>query len=295
MDKKKQGIALMLLSALSLSSMQVVVKLSSGTVPLMEQIFVRNVINFLIVFFLAKRGNVSLRTEKKYRGWLFIRSFFGFLGMVFLIYASRNASQADVTVLHKMSPFLITILASVFLKEKLSRIQVPALIVAFTGAFVIANPQFNSNVFPTFVAFLAAVASSISYTFLSYFKDKVNGLTVTLNFCLVSILGTLPFVVGNFVVPTGWDFVMLILIGIFGSMSQLALTYAYRFAPASEVSIYNYAGILFSMILGYFVLSEEITLRSVIGGGIVILASLIVYLYNNRRERLKVRGKCQEC
>lgn len=295
MDRKKQGIALMLLSALSLSSMQVVVKLTSGTVPLGEQIFVRNVINFLIVFFLAKKNNISLRAEKKYRGWLFVRSVFGCLGMVFLFYASSHANQADVTVLHKMSPFLITILASVFLKEKLSKIQIPALIMAFAGAFVIANPQFNSNVFPIFVAFLAAVASSISYTFLSYFKDKVNGLTVTLNFCLVSILGTLPFVISNFVMPTGWDLVMLFLIGVFGSMSQLALTYAYRFAPASEVSIYNYSGILFSMILGYFVLNQEISLRSVIGGGIVIFASLIVYLYNNRREKLKVRGKCQEC
>ena len=173
--------------------------------------------------------------------------------------------------------------------------QVPALILAFSGAFVIANPQFNSNVFPIFVAFLAAVASSISYTFLSYFKDKVNGLTVTMNFCLVSILGTLPFVVSNFVMPTVWDLVMLLLIGIFGSMGQLALTYAYRFAPASEVSIYNYSGILFSMIVGYFVLNEEISVRSVIGGGIVVLASLIVYLYNTKRERLKVQGKCQEC
>ena len=65
MDRKKQGIALMLLSALSFSSMQVVVKLSSGTVPLMEQIFVRNVINLLLIFFLAKRSKVSLKAEKK--------------------------------------------------------------------------------------------------------------------------------------------------------------------------------------------------------------------------------------
>ena len=295
MDRKKQGIALMLLSALSLSGMQVVVKLSSGVVPLSEQIFVRNVINLLIVFFLARRSNVSLTVEKKYQGWLFIRSVFGCLGMVFLFYASSNANQADVTVLHKMSPFLITILASIFLKEKLSKIQIPALVMAFAGAFVIANPQFNSNVFPVFVAFLAAVASSISYTFLGYFKDKVNGLAVTMNFCLVSILGTLPFVVSNFVVPTGWDLGMLLLIGILGSMGQLSLTYAYRFAPASEVSIYNYSGILFSMILGCFILNEEVSLRSVVGGGIVILASLIVYLYNNKMERLKVQEKCQGC
>ncbi|MBP5427081.1 MAG: DMT family transporter [Clostridiales bacterium] len=295
MDRKKQGIALMLLSALSFSSMQVVVKLSSGTVPLMEQIFVRNVINLLLIFFLAKRSKVSLKAEKKYRFWLFIRSFFGYLGMIFLFYASANANQADVTVLHKMSPFLITILASVFLKEKLSRIQIPALIIAFSGAFVIANPQFNSNAFPILVAFLSATASSVSYTLLSYFKDKVNGLTVVWNFCLFSILGSIPFLINNFVLPTWKDLFMLFLIGVFGSASQLTLTYAYRLAPASEVSIYNYAGILFSMLLGYFILGQKVGIRSVVGGGIVILASFIVYIYNNKKDRIGVQEKCQEC
>ncbi|MFQ8819489.1 MAG: hypothetical protein ACLR8R_10270 [Oscillospiraceae bacterium] len=50
---------------------------------------------------------------------------------------------------------------------------------------------------------------------------------------------------------------MLILIGIFGAGGQIGLTYAYQKAPAAEVSIYDYSGIIFSAILGYVLLDES--------------------------------------
>lgn len=53
-------------------------------------------------------------------------------------------------------------------------------------------------------------------------------------------------------VPSFKQAVLLLLIGVFGSLGQAFITYAYRFAPASEISIYNYSGIIFSMILGFF-------------------------------------------
>ena len=284
MNKRNLGILLMLLSAFSFACMQIVVKLSSGTIPLMEQVFVRNIISLSVAFFLIKKSKVSVFGEKKYQPSLFARSFFGFIGVIFLFYASSHANQADVTILNKMSPFLITIFATMFLGEKLSKMQIPALLIAFGGAFLVANPKFNSNMFPLIMAFLSAVASGVAYTLLSYFKNKVNGLTVIMHFSTFSMVASVPFIIGNFVVPTGSDLITLILIGVFGSLGQIALTYSYRLVPASEVSIYNYSGILFSMILGYVVLNQKVGINSLIGGSIVVLASFMVYWYNNNKR-----------
>ena len=77
----------------------------------------------------------------------------------------------------------------------------------------------------------------------------------------------------------------LLLIGVFGSLGQAFITYAYRFAPASEISIYNYSGIIFSMILGFFILGEPVKFTSVIGGALVAAASVMVYVYNNRSNK----------
>lgn len=277
----------MLLSALSFSCMQIVVKLSSGTIPLMEQVFVRNIISLGVAFVLIKKNKVSLFGERKYQPSLFARSFFGFIGIIFLFYASSHAIQADVTILNKMSPFIVTILATIFLGEKLSKIQIPALIIAFLGAFLVASPKFNSNLFPLFMALLSALASGVAYTLLSYFKNKVNGLTVIMHFSTFSMVASIPFIINNFVIPRGVDIITLILIGVFGSLGQIALTYSYRLAPASEISIYNYSGILFSMLLGYIVLNQKVGTNSIIGGCVVVLASLMVYVYNNKHKEIQ--------
>lgn len=277
---KQKGILLMLLSALLFSAMQVIINITGDNVPLMEQVFFRNVVSLMISFVIIKRHGLSMFGPRKYQPLLFMRSSFGLLGLVSLFYAASRASQADVTILSKLSPFLITLFAFLFLKERIAKIQVPALIIAFSGAFFVANPAFNSNAFPLFLAFLCAIFASVSYTLLAYFKDKVDALTVIMHFSTFCAVISLPFFIMDFSMPSLTDFLLLLLMGTFGGFGQIALTYAYRMAPASEVSIYNYSGILFSMLLGYVVLGETVSYTSLMGGALVVLASLLTYRYS---------------
>ncbi len=281
--QKQKGILLMILSALSFAAMQVVVRLTKE-IPTMEQIFMRNLFILIAAFFIIRRKGGSLFGERKYQAGLFGRSFFGFLGLITLFYASSHAAQGDVTILNKLSPLCVTILAVVFLKEKLSRVQIPALLLSMAGAFVVFQPSFDSNPLPLVMALLSAVSSGIAYTLLGYFKDKVDGLTVIMHFSTFSAVGSLPFMLANFVMPDLKQFLLLLLIGVFGSLGQAFITYAYRFAPASEISIYNYSGILFSMIFGLLILGEPVKMTSVTGGILVAAASLIVYFYNGKRS-----------
>lgn len=275
---KQKGILLMLLSAFLFAGMQVLIHMT-GELPLMEQVFFRNIVSLILCFYLIKRHKLSMFGEKKYQPLLFMRSGFGLLGLVSLFYAASRANQADVTILSKLSPFLITIFAAVFLKEKISKVQVPALLIAFGGAFLVANPAFNSNIFPLFLAFCCAIFSSVSYTLLAYFKDKVDGITVIMHFSTFCVAVATPFIAMDFVLPSLRQFLLLLLMGTFGGFGQIALTYAYRFAPAAEVSVYNYSGILFSMILGFLVLGQTLPLTSLLGGTLVIAASLLIYKY----------------
>ncbi|HYE69628.1 MAG TPA: DMT family transporter [Anaerovoracaceae bacterium] len=277
---KKKGILLMLLSALLFSAMQIVIHITGERVPLMEQVFFRNIVSLVICFVIIRRHGLSMFGERKYQPLLFMRSIFGLLGLVSLFYAASRAAQADVTILSKLSPFLITLFAFLFLKEKIAKIQVPALIIAFGGAFLVANPAFHSNLFPLFLAFLCAIFSSVSYTLLAYFKDKVDAVTVIMHFSTFCAVISLPFFIMNMTLPSLGDFLLLLLMGTFGGFGQIALTYAYRMAPASEVSIYNYSGILFSMFLGYAILGESVSYTSLLGGALVVAASLLTYRYS---------------
>jgi drug/metabolite transporter (DMT)-like permease len=277
---KQKGILLMLLSAFLFAVMQALVGMTGDAVPLMEQVFFRNIITVIIFFFVIKRQGISLFGTKKDQPLLFMRSGFGLMGIVSLFYAASRASQADVTIMTRLSAFLVTLFAFLFLKEKIAKIQVPALFIAFGGAYLVAHPAFNSNPFPIFVAFLNALFSSVAFTLLAYSKDKVHVMTIIMHFATFCSVVSLPFFVMDMTWPGPYHAFLLFLIGIFGGFGQIALTYSYRMAPASEVSIYNYSGILFSMILGYFMLGETVPGNSLFGGALVVLASLLTYRYS---------------
>ena len=270
-------------SALLFSAMQIPISLSGTTIPIMEQVFFRNIVTLILSFILIMRSGGSLFGTKKNQPLLFVRSTFGFLGLITQFYAVAHANQGDVSTMMKLSPFMITLWAAIFLKEKIRKVQVPALLIAFLGAAFVANPAFNSNLFPLFMAFLCAFFSSVSYTLLAYFKNKVDGMTIIMHFSTFCVLACIPFMIFDFVMPTFKELLLLLLIGVFGGFGQIALTYAYRLATAAEISIYNYSGIVFSIILGYVFLGEVLDVTSVIGCALVIIAALITYIFSGKK------------
>ena len=122
MTQRQKGALYMILSALCFASMQVVVRLSRE-IPTMEQIFMRNSFVLIVSAIIILRKKGSLFGPAKYQPYLFGRSFFGFLGLITLFYASSHAAQGDVTILNKTSPIWVTILAVIFMKEKLPKIR----------------------------------------------------------------------------------------------------------------------------------------------------------------------------
>ena len=283
MSERTKGAVLMCTSAFLFSAMQIPISLSGTTIPIMEQVFFRNIVTLILSFILIMRSGGSLFGTKKNQPLLFVRSAFGFLGLITQFYAVAHANQGDVSTMMKLSPFMITLWAAIFLKEKIRKVQVPALLIAFLGAAFVANPAFNSNLFPLFMAFLCAFFSSVSYTLLAYFKNKVDGMTIIMHFSTFCVLACIPFMIFDFVMPTFKELLLLLLIGVFGGFGQIALTYAYRLATAAEISIYNYSGIVFSIILGYVFLGEVLDVTSVIGCALVIIAALITYIFSGKK------------
>jgi len=279
---RKKGAILMCLSAFLFSAMQIPINLSGGTIPIMEQVFFRNIVTLFISFILIRKAGGSLFGTRKNQPLLFVRSSFGFLGLITQFYAVAHAHQGDVSTMMKLSPFMITLWAAIFLKEKIQKVHIPALLIAFIGAGFVANPAFNSTLLPLFMAFLCAFFSSVSYTLLAYFKNKVDGMTIIMHFSTFCVVASIPFMIFDFVVPDLRELMLLLLIGVFGGLGQIALTYSYRMAAAAEISIYNYSGIVFSIILGFICLNEIPDWSSLLGCSLVIIAALITYIFSGR-------------
>ncbi len=286
MDHKPRAVLYMLISAFAFAVMGAMVKLS-GSIPVFEKVFFRNLISLIMAYAMIKNSQASFWGKRENRKFLLARATLGLIGVVLYFYAISNLILADSSMLNKLSPFFVTLFACWFLKEKLSPIQIPALIAVFVGALLVIKPQFDLSIVPALAGAASAMTAGASYTLVRFLKDRENPATIVFYFSFVSVMGMIPFVLTNFQVPTGMQLFFLIGTGVFAAIGQFALTYAYKYAPAAEISIYNYFSILFSTILGFLVWGEMPDWMSMVGGVLIVVAALVTYLYNNRREQVQ--------
>lgn len=282
MQVKQKAIIYMILSTFAFSTMQIIIGLTADTVPLFEQLFFRNLIATAIAYSSIRELSLPLWGGRENRKLLFLRSTTGYIGMICLFYASGHGKQGDVAIINQTSLFIVTILCVIFLKERITKYQIIGMFLAFAGSFFVLNPEFNTDVFPLLVALLAAVFSGIAYTLVGALKGREHPSVIIFFFSSLSTLFTAPLMLADFVLVSPFTFFQLFLIGVFAAMGQIFMTHSYALAKAAEMSIYKYAGILFSMAYGYFFLNQTITLPSLVGAIFVVLGGLVVYFGNKK-------------
>ena len=281
---KNSGVFWMIVSVLLFSFMQVFVRMTSNEISVYQQVVIRNLIGIFVAGYFIQKEHLSWFGAREEQPFLFGRSLAGFLGLVFFFAASREAAIADVTIVNRTGPFFTTLLSVVFLKEKALPAQWCALIIVFIGGLIAANPSFDSSFLPMLLALLSAVANGVAYTLLAHFKGKVPVMTVMMHLSVFSVLAGIPFLIHRFQIPSAYDLFMLLMIGILGNCGQIAITLAYRLAPATEIAIYDQLSVVASILLGWIFLNQTPNPSTLLGGGTVICASLWIYFYMKRRH-----------
>jgi len=286
MVEKRKAVIYMLISSLAFATMGAFVKLA-GDLPTAQKVFSRNFISMLIAGSIVLYNKKPLFGEKKNLKYLLIRSALGTAGMLAYFYSIDHLLLSDSSMLNKLNPFFVSIFAFFILKEHFSKIQIPALFIAFTGAVFIIKPEFDMSVMPALLGLSSAVLAAGAYTTVRFLGGREEFYTIVFFFSFFSTMVTLPLMV-TFFEPMNWNQVLfLVLTGIVASIGQFTLTIAYKHAPAGEISILNYTNVLFSGIIGYFLFDSIPDFLSIVGYALIISAALLIYINaNNRRKKL---------
>lgn len=284
MTQKTKAVLYMLISALGFTLMSVAVK-AIPEIPIFEKVFFRNLVSCFVAFFLLIYEKRGFSVPQKNRLPIFIRSFLGFLGIVTNFYAVQHLILADSNMLGKLSPITVSFFAVCFLKEKLDRKQILGMILSFVGALFVIKPSFSLSVLPSLAGLTSVTFAGISYTVIRYLNDKENPNIIVFYFSLFSVLASLPFLLGNFKSPTLREGIFLLGIGVMACLAQFFMTYSYKNAEASEVSVYNYSGIPYGILLGYFLFDEIPDFYSFLGGTIIVVMAIYLYLHNKKKKK----------
>lgn len=284
--KKYKGILYIIISAFCFSLMNIFVRLS-GDLPSMEKSFFRNLVALIFAFILIKRTNTSLRVNKSNFPALLIRSIVGTVGIFCNFYAIDHMLVSDASILNKLSPFFVIIFSFFILKERVSFWQGFFVITAFIGTIFIVKPGFsNVSVVPALIAVLGGMAAGCAYTFVRKLGNNgVKGPIIVFYFSSISCVASIPFMMFDFKAISFIQLITLLGAGLAAAGGQFSITAAYTYAPAKEISIYDYSQIIFITFLSFLILGEVPDVYSFIGYGVICIASIAMFIYNNKRAK----------
>lgn len=263
--------------------MNVAVK-SIPNISIFEKVFFRNLISCVVatgILMYQKRG---FYVKKENRKAIFLRSILGFLGIVSNFYAIQYLLLADSNMLGKLSPITVSFVAVLYLKEKVDKEQILGIFLSFVGALFVIKPSFSLSVLPSLSGLLSVSFAGISYTVIRYLNDKENPNIIVFYFSLLSVLCSIPLMLPGFKVPTEREWLYLMSVGVLACLAQFFMTYSYQNAEASEVSVYNYSGIPYGILLGYLFFDEIPDVYSIVGGTMIIVVAVFLYFHNKHQK-----------
>ena len=282
-DKRALGVLCILLSAFFFSLMSVFVRLS-GDLPTFQKALFRNAVAAVTAFCLLVRSR-SFAIKKGCFLPLLARAVAGTVGIIGNFYAIDHMYVSDASLLNKLAPFFSVIFSFFILKEKASWKDWLLVFIAFFGALFVVKPSFDlSKSIPALVGVLGALGAGLAYTFVRYLGGKGERASIIVfYFSVFSTAAVLPMAIADFQPMTAAQVVFLLLAGLAASVAQFALTTAYSFAPAKEISVYDYSQVLFAAIWGVLFFSELPDWISFIGYAIIISAALVKYFLGKKK------------
>lgn len=285
MSNKAKGIFYIVLSALSFSFMSLFIKLS-GDIPTLQKAFFRNFVAAFVAVFLLAKQHIKVKdcVEKKSLPYVFGRAFFGTVGLFCNFYAIDHLHIADASMLNKLSPFFAILFSYIILKECIARYQIVCVCCALIGAACILKPDGGTLVsMPALIALIGGMGAGMAYTLLRKARSmNVPGAFIVFFFSFFSCICTLPYCILHFTPMTTIQVIYLLLTGLAAAFGQFFITAAYSYAPAKELSVYDYSNVIFTGILGLIVLGEVPDALSYIGCIIIIGTSVAMYRIGRR-------------
>lgn len=276
-----EGMRAMFLSTLSFGLANVFVKQLSH-IPAMEVVFFRCALATIFCFIGLRRAQADWIGSN--RTLLLLRGIFGTTALYLFFITIQNIPLASAVTIQYLSPIFTAVIAIFVLSEKVRPLQWVFYTLAFAGVLLIERFDPRISLFYLMLGIISAFGSGVAYNLVRSLKGKEHPLTVVLHFQLVGAIVGFISLFFAWRMPSGWDWVFLLAIGVFSQLGQIFLTSALQKEAVAGVAIINYSGIVYSVFFGWIIFGEGQGLSSMLGMLLVVLGVLLSILYTRRKD-----------
>ena len=270
-----RGMALMLLATVGFVVMQTLIRVAGEEVHPFEVAFFRNIFGLAALTPIFMRHGLQPLKTKRFKLHAMRGSSQAF-GMMAFFYGVTLIPFAEVTALSFSAPLFATLLALLFLGERLRARRLTALAVGFLGMLLVVRPGFAEINLGTWLIIGSSMTWGCSIAIIKSLSRTESSATMVTYQGLFLLPFTCAAAMTVWVWPTWEQAGLMALIGLLGTVSHLLFAQSFKYADATAVLPLDFTRLIWASLIGYMLWSEIPDAWAWIGGTVIFASATYI-------------------
>ena len=270
MNQSIIGIMWMVLTTILFVGVTATVRYLEGEVPAPQAAFLRYAIGTLLltpslITLIKIKPNKSLMSKFLLRG--LVHSF----GVTLWFYAMSVMPVAEVTAIGFLTYIFVSIGACIFLKEKLHKHRITAVIISFVGALIILRPGFKVIESGQLGMLMATVVFTASYLIAKIVSKERSSSEIVAMLSVFTTIFLIPSAIYSWEPISLEALLILAFTALIATIGHITMTQAIKAAPMVVTQPILFLQLVWASMVGLFLFDEQFDLYVIIGGTVIMI------------------------
>ena len=295
LNNNQLAIFLIIISIIFGTLMGTFIKLAQEELNVFTTGFLRFFFGFLIITPYILKTKFEVFSTKNLKIHI-LRSALNLPAMLLGFAALAMLPLEKMTAIHFIVPIIVTILAVIFLKEKIYLYRSIALVMGFLGMLIILRPGIIDISIGIYMALISSLIWSIVIILTKKVSKDDSAITILSHQYVYMSLFSFPLVIYFWDQPSLKTIIFILCAAMSGTILHIALNHAYKLVDVTMTQPYSFLGLIVSSIIGYFVFSDKPDFYTWLGASVIFCGVLLISyreLHLNKeitRKRLNINS-----
>ena len=275
LNNNQFAIFLIIISIIFGTLMGTFIKLAQEELNVFTTGFLRFFFGFLIITPYILKTKFEVFTTKNLKIHI-LRSALNLPAMLLGFAALAMLPLEKMTAIHFIVPIIVTILAVIFLKEKIYLYRSIALVIGFLGMLIILRPGIIDISIGIYMALISSLIWSVVIILTKKVSKDDSAITILSHQYVYMSLFSFPLVIYFWDQPSLKTIIFILCAAISGTILHIALNHAYKLVDVTMTQPYSFLGLVVSSIIGYFVFSDKPDFYTWLGASVIFCGVLLI-------------------
>ena len=295
LNNNQLAIFLIIISIIFGTLMGTFIKLAQEELNVFTTGFLRFFFGFLIITPYILKTKFKVFNTKNLKIHI-VRSALNLPAMLLGFAALAMLPLEKMTAIHFIVPIIVTILAVIFLKEKIYLYRSIALVMGFLGMLIILRPGIIDISIGIYMALISSLIWSVVIILTKKVSKDDSAITILSHQYVYMSLFSFPLVIYFWEQPSLNTIIFILCAAMSGTVLHIALNHAYKLVDVTMTQPYSFLGLIVSSIIGYFVFSDKPDFYTWLGASVIFCGVLLISyreLHLNKeitRKRLNINS-----